>query len=263
MGKVEGCWANVLDDCEGELTEEHLVSVAVWEPLDGKDNRDGKLAKEVTVRMGAGDPPTTKPIADLTAKVLCRRHNNSTHKLDEASGNFRRALSRYNLALNTRDKSRNWLAQRDTVHGPFVDRWFLKTAITNAVKFKQPIGSPDAAPGSPTRELVEMVYGVRPIQRPIGFAAVQWVNNTINYGKEEFSFVYYDRNGTHLAGCIVAFRTLTFAVKLETYDMPEHLFQRLFNQPEAAVLQPFRGLNSDVNAFVHINWPDEPLKQRR
>ena len=264
MAKVEGCWANVLDDCEGELTGEHLISVAVWEPrTGGKDNREGKLAKQVTVRGGPGRTgPETLPIEDLVAHVLCRHHNNATHDLDEAAGNFRRAMHDYFATINARsDTKRRWPPHRATVHGPSLERWFMKTAITNAIKFDMPIGSPEAPPGRPTRELVEMVFGKRPVQRPIGLCAIQWVNNTMDFG-EEFSFVYWDRNSTHIAGCLVRFRKFIFAVKLEAHDTPEEVFQRVLGQPRATVIQPLRGLKSHVNVELYVNWPDEPLRRR-
>ncbi len=264
MAKVDGCWANSLDNCEGELTGEHLISVAVWEPAEGgKDNREGKLAKQVTMRGGPGSTgAVTMPVEDLVAHVLCRHHNNATHDLDEAGGNFRRAFRNYYAALDARtDVRRRWPAHRVTVHGPPVERWFLKTAITNAIRFDMPIGAPDARRVRPTPELVEMVYGRRPVQRPIGLCALQWISNTMDFG-EEFSFVYWDRNSTHIAGCLVRFRKFLFVVKLEAYDTPEEVFQRALGQPSAAVLQPFRGMNSNVNVELHINWPDEPLKKR-
>lgn len=191
MAKVDGCWANVLDDCDGPLTAEHLVSVAVWEPAAGaKDNRDARLQREVTVRGGPDQsPPTTVPLEELTAHILCRHHNSSSHALDEAGGEFRRALREYmdEIVLRHEIPGRPRTALRRTVHGPLIERWFLKTAINNAVRFKMPIGSSNASPGQPSRELAELVYGERSIQRPIGLCSLQWVGNQINFGNEEFS----------------------------------------------------------------------------
>jgi hypothetical protein len=49
-----------------------------------------------------------------------------------------------------------------------LQRWFFKTAINNAFGGDLPIGAPHAQPGWPTTELVEMVFGLRPIERPAG-----------------------------------------------------------------------------------------------
>lgn len=136
MTKVDGCWANVLDDCEGELTGEHLISVAVWEPTAGCDNRESKLDKQVTVHGGpAGSESATMPLKDLVAHVLCRHHNNCTHDVDEAGGKFRKALASYFDALDVRDRGKKWPSQRWAVHGPHLEQWFMKTAITNAIRF--------------------------------------------------------------------------------------------------------------------------------
>ncbi len=143
-----------------------------------------------------------------------------------------------------------------------LERWFIKTAITNAIKFGMPIGSPEAPRGKPSRELVDIAFGLRPVTRPMGLCAIQWVNNSFDFG-EEFNFAYWDRNSTHISGCLVRFRKLLFAVKLETHDTPDDVFQRLLAQPRVAVVQPLRRFNSNVNAEVFVNWPNEPRRRAR
>lgn len=48
--RVDGCWANVLDDCESDLEDEHIVSVIVWRPMNGIDTRKARERQKVEVR---------------------------------------------------------------------------------------------------------------------------------------------------------------------------------------------------------------------
>jgi hypothetical protein len=77
------CYARALGDCVGKISAEHYVSRAVLEEL-GPDLlvTDGRRGFE------------KKPLrpANLTAKILCRRHNEALSGLDATAGSYFRAL---------------------------------------------------------------------------------------------------------------------------------------------------------------------------
>lgn len=106
MARVEACWANVLDDCDGPLSAEHIISVAVWSPVPGRpNNRKGKLPRVVTVGGAAGIlEPGETTVRNLTANILCRHHNGSTNDLDEVGGRFARAIE----DIDRTDHERRW-----------------------------------------------------------------------------------------------------------------------------------------------------------
>jgi hypothetical protein len=257
MARVEGCWANVLDDCDGPLTGEHIVSVAVWSPVPGMpNNRKGKLPRVVTVGGGPGlltPGPTT--VRHLTSDILCERHNNTTNDLDEVGGRFARAVEE----LDRVDQARrwapnlNWAWHTIEVDGPRLQRWFLKTIINNAVGQALPIGA-GAAPGRPTRELVEMVYGRRPIAFPQGLFCVARVGNQHSFG-EGFQTIFIDQNRQHLVGALLVFRTLVFGFNFETSRMPPELFDKQAELRGSSIIQPFNELNFDrTNVALRLRW---------
>src|SRR5258706_10295931 len=93
MTKTPGCWANVLDDCKGELTGEHPAAVAMWQPDNPKANRRSKNREIVHVIGGAtGLPPGPQTVKSMKRPILCEHHNNSTTALDEEAGRFSTAL---------------------------------------------------------------------------------------------------------------------------------------------------------------------------
>lgn len=95
----------------------------------------------------------------------------------------------------------------------------------------------------------------------MGLAAIAQVGDTFSLG-EQFEFLFYDRNSTHISGCLVRLRGLIFVVKLEEHDTPEWVFQRALGKPNAAVIQPVRCYDSHVNCELYLNWSKEPKGKR-
>jgi hypothetical protein len=255
MPMTPGCWANVLDDCDGPLSAEHLISVAIFAAADGMpNNRKGRLARQVTVQGGHHLPDGQMPVRDLTADILCRHHNTSTSDLDEVGGRFARAIENW----NTTKCERSWLRQitwnRRTyeVDGPLLERLLLKLAVNNAFLNGLPIGGPDAQAGWPTRELVEMVYGRRPIVRPAGLFNLSMVGQQFDFA-EKFTPIYFD-NGRYLEGCVWMFRTLIFGVQFTMEQLPARVFDRVPTLRGTARLQPFNALNSPLNVELRLRW---------
>jgi hypothetical protein len=268
MPRVQGCWANVLDDCDGPLSAEHLMSVAIFAAAEGMpNNRRGRLVRRVTVRNAHHIPDGEYTVEQLTANILCRHHNNSTSELDEEGGRFARAIENWTQT----NAARGWLPLADLnrrsgiagptwnrrafeVDGPRLERLFLKLAINNAFLFGQlPIGGPDAEPAWPTRELVEMVYGRRPITRPAGLFYLATVGDQYELAQESFAPLYWD-NGRHREGCVWMFRTMTIGVQFTTQQMPERMFDRVEALRGSTRLQPFNELNSPHNVALRLRW---------
>ena len=90
MAKNPGCWANGLDDCEGRLTAEHVISASVWDVPAGLPNtRANRLARPLAVTLRtAGEHAVRREFTakNHTAKILCDAHNRRTSELDAAGG---------------------------------------------------------------------------------------------------------------------------------------------------------------------------------
>lgn len=173
MARVAGCWANVLDDCHGKLTREHLISVTATPHEDPSATRKEKERVLVRHHSHGGRRSWDREItvASLTSKVLCKGHNERLSELDRAGGNFCEATRAiFNLARDRQFMRLRWAMKSLEVNGPLAERWLLKTAVDIAVASQdgRRIGSATAGPNQPTVELAEMIYGLRPITEPYG-----------------------------------------------------------------------------------------------
>lgn len=256
MVRNPGCWANVLDDCDGVLSAEHTISVAVWAGVGERQNRKSRLGRSITVTTPTGTRQTS--VRRLTRNILCEWHNNGSNDLDTEAGRFARALDRFIATDEERARMPgfNWAPRTFEVDGPLLERWFLKSAINASFGNALPIGSSGGQPGWPTRELVEMVFGRREVAKPFGLFAVVNVGNT-HILEEAFEFIPFDRNGTHIAGHLLVFRSFHFGVSFEARQVRDDFFQALPGLKGAAVLQPVRMMKSGgtTNVQLRINWP--------
>jgi len=263
--KNPGCWANALDDCRGPLTGEHRISVAVWAAPKGQpNNRKSRMKRRLTFEQWNDDEQTRAvrelSLANLTERVLCDHHNGSSNDLDDEAGRFARAIEQWAATKKERDwlPKVRWNLRSYQVDGPLLERWFLKSAINGLFgETDLPIGSPDAKPGRPTAELVEMVYGRRPVAREAGAGIflLTAVGREHRLEDEQFSLTYFDRNGTHWAGCVFSFRTLRFGVHFEARKMSPRTFDALPELRGSEILQPFNAMDSgSTNIEVRLRW---------
>jgi hypothetical protein len=194
------CWANVLDDCEGGLTREHLVSSAAVRP-DERD-RDKREQSPMVVENSRGT--LRVPLRGVVAKVLCKRHNELTSPLDEAGASLTRAFQDFVAESVRRPPGLHRKLWEVNLDGRAVERWLLKTVINNAIaaRLDLPIGGVDAPTGLPTKELVEMVFGRRPIEPPCGLWGTIGARQAINAGPA-FRFQFADADGAYIVGCLV------------------------------------------------------------
>jgi len=261
VGRVDGCWANVLDDCDGELEDEHMISVNVWRPKNGVDTRKARERRTVNVDGAPGAPksfPST--VRKLKLPVLCREHNRRTSDLDTEAGAFARSLDEF---LNIQD-ARSWCPQMPwaprtwVVDGKLIERWMLKTAITNAYSRRLPLGGLDADPGRPTRELVEIVYGLRGVERPMGLFALTRVGDNHNF-REEFGVHYFTNPSSGHAfftGAVIVFRTLRFGWQFTRKPLPE-VYPAVGNDEidGAITVQPLKNVDHPRSATkLTLTW---------
>jgi hypothetical protein len=131
----DGCYLNSDQNCSPGLTGEHYVSRAVLQGIGEQIEIRGMpwLLAGSTRRVG---------VNNLTANVLCARHNSALSPLDEEAAHFADCLQETHKALSTRSLSR-----RTTVHmfsGEAIELWCLKVtcgictsfATRNGVKVK-------------------------------------------------------------------------------------------------------------------------------
>jgi hypothetical protein len=135
-----------------------------------------------------------------------------------------------------------------------LERLFLKLAINNAfLDDGLPIGGPDAAPGWPTRNLVEMVYGRRPVTQPAGLFYLATIGTQYKLDQETFAPIYFD-NGRYREGCIWMFRTMALGVQFTNEHLPERMFDKVDALRGVTRLQPFNAIDSPQNVVLRLRW---------
>lgn len=148
------CWASSLADCDQKLTREHVVSQCLFD------------TDQIMVQ---GFPwclnePKSIGLSNLVAKILCKKHNSALSDLDSAALDafnvFREAI-RLNDVRGKIRKPALWNVQRFVIDGPLLERWFLKTLINVSFGKEWTIGSGTHTAGNPSKELVEIAFGLR------------------------------------------------------------------------------------------------------
>lgn len=112
MPKTPGCYAALLDDCDGgPTTAEHYISESLLMQFGGSFHVHGA--------SWAKEPRRVSP-ASLTGRVLCRRHNEALSALDAEMSGFHRAM---------RAAHEEHLARPVQFDGELLERWSLKALI--------------------------------------------------------------------------------------------------------------------------------------
>lgn len=221
------CWANCLDGCSSTISGEHRVSVAAWPSRQYGTTRTEKVAKPVTVR-GRPAPDSerlpferTHPLRQLVVNNLCTTHNSALSDLDSEAGRFTEAIDGFDDLIKERNNPRFRYAPRTwRLDGPVLERWFLKTAISNSDGRALPIGDHATTSDRPSNDLVEMVFGLRPVPPPLGVWSMVAVGDDFS-PSVDFEMTFFDSTvqGTakHVAGCMFLFRrALRFMVNLDS-----------------------------------------------
>ncbi|MFN0103526.1 MAG: hypothetical protein ACKV2U_15715 [Bryobacteraceae bacterium] len=170
---MDRCWANVLGDCSGGLSGEHIIT----ESLFSGNNIGVKgmpWGREGYKFIGK---------ASYTSNILCRKHNSDLSPIDEA-GTFAFATFRTMAEISTNRRgmlqSGVWAGRFDLVEqrisGNGLERWLLKTLINMEIAGKQGYRvGPHAPPNKIDPELVEIAFGLRSFRDRAGlyFAAFE------------------------------------------------------------------------------------------
>lgn len=139
------CWAGYFEDCQGELTAEHLISKSLFP--DGNVFVEGFDWCKNGRKIG---------INSLTRKVLCKKHNNGFSTLDEEA----------KYAINCFEKGKTGRP----INGLLLERWLLKTAINLSLNcnFRIGVGFSDSVKGYPSPYAVALALGQEPFKYEMG-----------------------------------------------------------------------------------------------
>jgi hypothetical protein len=118
---IKGCWATSLEDCEGKISREHLVSQSLFS--EGNITVSG-----LHWRM---DGPKTVRLAALTGKIPCQKHNSELSELDTT---VKQAFDTFDESMQLFQASskllrRQWTIKTFNIDGALLERWFRKTLV--------------------------------------------------------------------------------------------------------------------------------------
>jgi len=221
------CWASCLGDCEGVISREHLISECLF-PNGG-----------ITVQglRWCEDAPKSIPIQRFTAKILCAKHNNGLSEVDAAVKKSLDTLREAAMLFMERAgvRSRHWSVKYFNTDMLLLERWCLKTLINFNQHDGFPIDPEASEPNKPTRELVEVAFGLKNFVDPKGLYVIfrEGDHFTLNEGNFSISTM---RKGERLAGAEFSLWGVPFFLNLLSTAIPlpdaklvrhniEHCFQ--------------------------------------
>src|ERR1700753_2225285 len=140
------CWARKLDDCSDKITRERRISVAAWPSTFGA-TRDEKERHKIVFQRGNVGLNGTRQIdvpggfdrrltlRNFTIKALCDVHNPELTNVDQESGRLTAAIHDFHTTWRQNRSIPGLPCARKAfaIDGFLLERWFLKTAITNTL----------------------------------------------------------------------------------------------------------------------------------
>lgn len=245
---MKKCWAESYERCGGGISGEHLISQGLFRP-----------SKTVNVQgfTWCADKMVTVGIKSLTRNILCRDHNSALSLLDEAAVETFNVLRRQVRLSRLKTSLLDLLAEKPpTLNGSLLERWFLKTMINLTVEGPLLIGQTGTVRGVPPVDLVEMVYGSRPLSLGMGLSTLVSKGMPIHF-REEVEVVNILEADNRLIGSMFSFFGLRFLMWLgdEHNQLSISALQELFPAEWGKVadyIKPLRTLHLKVSPLVTL-----------
>lgn len=121
-----GCYLRGTKDCSTDISGEHYMSASILRQISFVQGGDGV---GVTVRGMPWQKPEqsqTLSVKNLTANILCKRHNEALAPLDQEAGIFFSTLQKIFAAIDSKRVYRK--LSLDLVSGSAIEQWMLKVA---------------------------------------------------------------------------------------------------------------------------------------
>lgn len=216
---MTNCWAASLGGCGGKISREHLVPKCLF------------LTDKITVQgfPWCLDKPKEIGLANLTAKILCEKHNNALSPTDTSAGQSFDTFRQMTHLSNTRSamRPRIWTVKRYKIDGKQLERWCLKTLINIACERKYPIGRDSDTSGRPSDRLVQITFGRKAFENRAGLYSVVRVGMEVKL-EDRVQVLPLDRNG-RVEGGLFTFRGFTFLLFLESDGPPQPITGLVMN----------------------------------
>lgn len=249
------CWANCLGDCSDEASREHLVSKSLFQ--------------DDVVRVSGLSwcrEPKDIGITNLTAKILCRRHNSLLSPVDEGGAAAFDAFRELRRIANIREKLRGPFRTvvKHSFDGPLLERWLLKTTINLSYKGDKPIGRGSISAGIPPDDLVRIAFGRASFYGRAGLSFILRPGMQIK-SEDALTFAPLLKDGSVIEGGLFVFRGQQMLLFLEPGGAPPNLSGLQWNGEDLGNCQfNFHNTKITVKQGKHISqvlkihWPNRP-----
>ena len=154
------CWAKTLGGCSDIQSREHYLSQGLWE------------GDTITVK-GLWEEEKTIGLSSLTAKNLCKTHNEFLSPLDSEAKKLFHIISELYRLQDVRLKlkpSKFWTVKRYRAGGILFERWAAKFVVGFFYVFGKDKHwhLTQTGPLEPPSEIVEAIFSQRPFEKPQG-----------------------------------------------------------------------------------------------
>ena len=233
------CYAALLSDCVGGITKEHYFSRQILEQIV-VDSVSGPA-------MYGGMPwitqktPRPLSVSSLSAKVLCRKHNNDLSCYDSEMGKLFQVWTAYDRGI-TKDTA---VSEVTEIDGPGIAMWMLKAAC--GIVASRMTGRNDVRRKSNivADEFVDVLFRKKPWPESWTLHLVQSEKIYINNG---FTFTLVeDAETEEVLGARICLSGLTLFLSFRCHVGDEGL------HPKAITLQ-----RADIEKTLVFRWPSSP-----
>jgi hypothetical protein len=252
---MKTCWANVLGECKGRISGEHIVTKNLWSG-DSLSVKGLPWCREGYKFIGK---------ASFTANILCRQHNSDLSPVDDAGTLAFAVFRSANNIHTTRTEMRQRLlfaGRFDDVeyriNGPLLERWLLKTLINSEYAGKQddPIGA--NASGAPVQsQLVEIAFGKRSFEGRAGLYLAAFDQEAVHMqeGIQYASCIKDDPGCSYVFASEFIFYGFRFFLCLEPSGFPDSV---QVAGRELRLLHRIRTVNLDIehqpSQRIEFSW---------
>lgn len=249
---MEKCWARCLSDCKDGITKEHLISASLFPKAKGIFVQGFNWCADTQIEIS---------IASLTAKILCKHHNNNLSKLDDAAGhafnNFEFISKLMHEAVSTNSRIR---VKESHVNALLLERWLLKTLINVSYQGNYLIGN-STTKGIPEDNLVKICFGKSAFNNGAGMYVAANTGDMMGFGSHLTFSPLIEKSENRIVGGLFGFAGLSIFLWLIPEKLPndfkwiENLNSKWLNyQPS----RPFKKIKFKIpNGSTHtlrFNW---------
>lgn len=249
---MEKCWANVLNNCDGGISREHVVSKCLFTSSE-IDVKGFSWCKVQSKRIG---------IEAITKKCLCRKHNSELTNLDAAASHAFDVLRKQTKLSNDRSKEPGKRFKKFTfsINATALEKWLLKSLINFSYGSEYFIGHESNKKGMPSEHLVKVVFGIESFCAINGMYVAYKKGGLINF-TDTVQFAPIIKDQKYIYGGKFTFRgVLLFmdispdGMKIPFEDIPgtNHEWENIYLSKKFKQIKATHG--NRVSHVVKFNW---------